>query len=267
MPRAMWSGSVSFGLVSIPVKLYSATSPRRISFRQIDRKSGARVRNKRVSEKTGREVDYDDIVKGYEVGKDTYVTVERGELEELQPEATHRVDIEDFVHLDQVDPIFYDTTYYLAPDKGGEKAYMVLLKAMEETEKAAIGRVVIRTKEHLAAIRPIGSALAMHTMLFHDEIVPAADIGDIPDRKQRVGDRELKMARQLIDSLTTDFEAERYEDTYRQQLEELLEAKAEGKTITVEEPEEPAKVVDLVEALRASVEETKDGGKRTRRSA
>lgn len=266
MPRAIWSGAVSFGLVAVPVKLYSATASKKIAFHQVDRKTGARVRNKRVSERTGREVDYDDIVKGYEIGDDTYVLIDPEELEAVDPKKTNAVDIEDFVELADVDPIFFDKTYFLAPDKGGEKAYGLLLRAMEETGKAAIGRFVLRDKEHLAALRPYGArALALHTMLFHDEIVDVRQIDAIPDRKPRVGDRELKMARQLVDSLTTEFDPAAYKDDYRARVQKLIDEKSKGKTITIEPAEETPKVVDLLEALKASVEGTSERKKPSRR--
>jgi DNA end-binding protein Ku len=257
MPRAIWKGAVSLGLVTVPVKLYSATASKRIAFHQIDRRSGARVRNKRVSEKTGREVPYDEIVKGYEVGDDTYVVLEPEELEALESEATHTIEITDFVELAEVDPMYFESTYYLAPESVGKKAYALLLKAMKKSGLAAIGRVVIRTKEHLCAIRPTGDGvLALHTMLFHDEIVNPRAINELRAEAAVVGQKEMKMAEQLIESLTVAFDAEAYRDTYREQLEKLLAKKAEGKTITIEAPEEKPKVVDLIEALKASVEQT-----------
>jgi DNA end-binding protein Ku len=262
MARAIWSGAINFGLVSVPVKLYTAVKKKDIAFHQVDEKTGARIRNKRVSEKTGREVPYEQIAKGYEVASDEYVVIEPKELEKLDPEATHTVDIEDFVELDQIDPIYYDHTYYLAPDTGGDKAYALLLKAMKDSGKVAIGRVVIRTKQYLAAIRPYDRALALETMYFPDEIVSLEEIRGLP-KQQRLSDRELKMAKQLIDSLSTDFDADKYHDDYRTRVQDLIKKKAKGQTVTIhEKTKETPKVVDLIEALKASVE--KSGGSKKR---
>jgi DNA end-binding protein Ku len=265
MPRAIWTGSISFGLVNVPVKVYSAQKQQDVHFHQLEESTGARVRNKRVSEKTGREVPYEKIVKGYEFGKGKYVTVTQDEIEDFKPEATKTIDIDDFVELDDIDPIYYERTYYLAPAgkaSGAAKAYALLLKSMTDKGKVGIGRVVLRTKQYLAAIRPIeGKALAMSTMLFHDEIVPVSEIPDRPDRMPAVNDRERKMAAQLIDSLSTEWKPEKYKDTYRKELLDLIEQKAEGKEIVVDEPEQEkgAKVVDLMAALEASLEASKKG--------
>jgi DNA end-binding protein Ku len=274
--RAIWSGAINFGLVSVPVKMYTAVKPKDIAFHQVDEKTAARIRNKRVSEKTGREVPYEQIVKGFEVANDEYVVIEPKELEEIAPEATHTIDIEDFVELEQIDPIYYQTTYFLSPASGGDKAYALLLKAMKDNDKVAIGRVVIRTKEYLAAIRPYERALALETMFFPDEIVSVGDVPSLP-KQQRLGDRELKMARQLIDSLSTDFDPDKYHDEYRKRVQSLIKKKAKGETITIhEEAKETPKVVDLIEALKASVEQSggskrrstkKRSSSRTRRSA
>jgi DNA end-binding protein Ku len=276
MARAIWSGAINFGLVSVPVKMYTAVKPKEIAFHQVDEKSGARIRYKRVSEKTGREVPYEQIAKGYEVSDDEYVVIEPKELDEIAPEATHTIDIEDFVELEQIDPIYYQTTYFLSPDTGGDKAYTLLLKAMKDSDKIAIGRVVIRTKEYLAAIRPYDRALALETMYFPDEIIADDSIPGLP-KQQRVADREMKMAKQLIDSLSTDFDADKYHDEYRKRVQSLIKKKAKGETITIhEEAKETPKVVDLIEALKASVEKSggskrkstkKRSSSRTRRSA
>ena len=184
MARAIWSGAINFGLVSVPVKIFTAVKPKDIAFHQVDEKTGARIRYKRVSDKTGREVPYEKIAKGYEIDDDKYVVIEPKELEELTPEATHTIDIEDFVELEQIDPIYYEHTYFLAPDTGGDKAYTLLLKAMKDSQKVAIGRVVIRTKEYLAAIRPYERALALETMYFPDEIVSVDDIRGLPKQQR-----------------------------------------------------------------------------------
>ncbi len=253
MPRPIWSGAISFGLVNVPVKLFSAVSPKDVRFHQIDAKSNSRIRQKRVSAATGEEVPFDQIVKGYELGPDTYVTITPEELEALDPKATKTIDIEDFVDLDMIDPIFYERPYYLVPDKGGTKAYVLLREAMRETNKVGIARVVLRTKQYLAAIRPKGDVLVLETMLFPDEVVPDEEL-DVPSDEVEVSDREQKMARQLIDSLSSEFEPDNYHDEYRERVLELIEQKASGQEIVVEEPtEEPTKVVDLMAALEASL--------------
>jgi DNA end-binding protein Ku len=267
MPRAIWSGSISFGLVNVPVKLYSAVHPQGLSFHQFQEGTNTRVRNKRVSEKTGKEVAYDDIVKGYEVEKGHYVMVEPDELAEFNPRASRTIDIEDFVALDDIDPIYYDNTYFLAPDDsdGARKAYALLLKAMEDQKKIAIGRLVMRNKQYLAAIRPLDGALAVSTMRFHDEVMSPADIDAIPTGRSapRAQAAEVKMAGQIIDSMSRDWDPKRYEDTYRVQVLDYLKKKAAGEEIVVEEePEEQSKVVDLMAALEASLEAAKKGGSR-----
>jgi DNA end-binding protein Ku len=272
MPRAIWSGSISFGLVNVPVKLYSAVHHQGLSFHQFQEGTNARVRNKRVSEKTGKEVAYDDIVKGFEITKGKYVMVEPEELADFAPRATRTIDIEDFVALADIDPIFYDSTYYLAPEKsdGAKKAYALLRKAMEDQGKVAIGRLVMRTKQYLAAIRPLDGALAVSTMLFHDEVVTVSDIDEIPTGRSapKVAPAEVRMATQIIDSLSRDWDPSRYEDTYRVQVLDFLKKKAAGEEIVVEdEPEEESNVVDLMAALEASLEAAKKGGSLSARAS
>ncbi len=259
VPRPIWSGAISFGLVNVPVKLFSATAPKDVRFHQIDARTNSRVRQKRVSSATGEEVPYEDIVKGYELQPDTYVTVTPEELEALDPKATKTIDIEDFVDLDQIDPIYFERAYYLVPDKGGAKAYALLRAAMQETNKVGIARVVLRTKQYLAAIRAKDDVLVLETMLFPDEVVPIDEL-DVPGDEVEVSGREEKMARQLIDSLTTDFEPDKYHDEYRERVLALIEQKASGQEIVVEEAaEEAPKVVDLMAALEASLAAVKKG--------
>ncbi|MDQ1569032.1 MAG: end-binding protein Ku, partial [Actinomycetota bacterium] len=238
-----------------------------LSFHQFEEGTDARVRNKRVSEKTGKEVAYEDIVKGYEVTKGHYVMVEPEELAEFAPRATRTIDIEDFVALGDIDPIYYDSTYYLAPEKsdGARKAYVLLRTAMEDQGKVAVGRLVMRTKQYLAAIRPFEGALAVSTMLFHDEIVPVTEIDDIPTGRSapKVAPAEVKMAAQIIESMTREWDPDRYEDTYRVQVLDFLKKKAAGEEIVVEEePEEQADVTDLMAALEASLDAAKKRGSR-----
>ncbi len=258
----MWSGAISFGLVNVPVKLYSAVSKKTVRFNQLNAETGNRIQQKRVDPETGEEVGYDQIVKGYELTKDHYVVLTPDELDALDPAKTRTVDIEDFVDLEEIDPVYYDHPYYLVPDKGAAKAYALLLGAMKEANKVAIARVVLRSKEQLVAIRPSGDGdvLMMETMLFHDEVVPSDDIDDMPDADDlKATDRELKMAQQLIDSLSSEFDPSRYKDEYREQVLELIEKKAAGEEIAVQpQAEEPARVPDLMAALEASLAAVKD---------
>ncbi|MDQ3945007.1 MAG: Ku protein [Actinomycetota bacterium] len=254
MPRAIWSGSISFGLVNVPVKLYSAISPKDVRFNQLEEGTNARIRQKRVSAETGEEVPYERIVKGYEISPDRYVVITPEELEALDPKATRAIDIEDFVEYDQIDPVHYERPYYLVPEKGAAKAYALLLQAMKESNKVAIARMVLRTKQYLAAIRPKGDVLCLETMLFADEVVSDSELDGLPGDDVEVSERELKMARQLIESLSTDFEPEKYRDEYREQVLALIEAKAEGQEIVAQPAtEEPTQVVDLMAALEASL--------------
>jgi DNA end-binding protein Ku len=256
MPRSIWSGAISFGLVNVPVKLYSAVNRKTVRFNQLNAKTGHRIAQKRVDSVTNEEVPFEDIVKGYELTKERYVVITPDELDALDPEKTRTIDIEDFVDLADIDPIFYDHPYYLVPDKGAAKAYGLLLQAMEESEKVAIARVVIRSKEQLVAIRPApGGVLTMETMIFADEVVPTDDIDELPEASElKVSDREVKMAQQLIDSLSSDFEPEKYRDEYREKVLELIERKAAGEEIAVQpEAPEPKKVPDLMAALEASL--------------
>ncbi len=259
MPRPIWSGAISFGLVNVPVKVFSATSSKDVRFHQLDGKSNSRIKQKRVSAVTGEEVPFEDIIKAYEIGPDSYVTVTPDELDALDPKATKTIDIEDFVDLDQIDPVYYERPYYLVPDKGGQKAYALLRNAMRETNKVGIARVVLRTKQYLAAIRPLDNALVMETMLFADE-VNSLDELDLPGPDVDVTDREEKMARSLIDSLTTDFEPDKYRDSYRERVLALIEQKASGQAIVAETAaEEAPRVVDLMAALEASLAAVKAG--------
>jgi DNA end-binding protein Ku len=262
MPRSIWSGAISFGLVNVPVKLYSAVSRKTVRFHQLNKETGHRIQQKRVDPVSGEEVAYDDIVKGYELTRDRYVVLTPEELDALDPERTRTIDIEDFVDLAEIDPIYYDHPYYLVPDKGAGKAYALLLDAMRDAGKVAIARVVLRSKEQLVAIRPApGDVLMMETMVFADEVVPADSIEDLPEEGElKTSDRELKMARQLIDSLSTDFEPERYHDEYREKVLDLIERKAAGEEIAVQpEAPQPERVPDLMAALEASLAAVKSG--------
>ena len=253
MPRAIWSGAISFGLVNVPIKLFTATSQKDVRFHQLHDKDGARIQQKRVCSKDGEEVPMEHIVKGYEVSRDKYVIITPEELDALDPKATRTIDILDFVDLDEIDPVYFDSTYYMVPEKGAGKAYALLLEAMRKSKKVAIARVVLRQKQHLVALRPLRNALSMETMLYADEVVSPETLEGLPEEVE-VTDRELAMAQQLIDSLADEFKPERYRDDYRERVLEMIERKAEGQEIVVnEEEEEQAPVVDLMAALEASL--------------
>ena len=253
MPRAIWSGAISFGLVNVPIKLFTATSQKDVRFHQLHDKDGARIQQKRVCSKDGEEIPLEHIVKGYEVSRDKYVVITPEELEALDPKASRTIDILDFVDLEEIDPVYYDSSYYMVPDKGASKAYALLLEAMRKSKKVAIARVVLRQKQHLVALRPLRNALSMETMLYADEVVSPETLEGLPEDVE-VTDRELAMAQQLIDSLADDFKPERYRDDYRERVMDMIERKAEGQEIVVqEEEEEQAPVVDLMAALEASL--------------
>ena len=265
MPRSIWTGAISFGLVTVPVKLYSAVNRKTVRFHQLSGKTGVRIAQKRVDPQSGDEVPYEDIVKGYELSPDRYVVVEPAELDTLQPKKTKTIEIEDFVELSQIDPIFYDHPYYLAPGPGGAKPYRLLLEAMAETEKVAIARVVIRSKEQLVAIRAMGDVLEMATMLFADEVADPERLDELPDPKEiKTTKREVDVAKQLIGSLAGDFEPDKYRDTYREDVLKLIERKAEGKEIAVQPEAEdaPEPAPDLMSALKASLEAVRAHGDR-----
>jgi DNA end-binding protein Ku len=237
------------------VKLYSATSPKTVRFHQLSGKTGARIRQKRVDPTTDEEVAYEDIVKGYEITPDRYVLIAPDELEALDPKATKTIDIEDFVDLEEIDPIYYDHSYYLAPTAGGAKAYRLLLDSMRESGKVGIGRVVLRTKQQLAALRPTGDVLTLSTMLFGDEVLAPDRLDELDAiADAEASDRELKMAQQLIASLSTEFDPGKYHDEYRERVLDLIERKAAGEEIAVQpEAEEPEEAPDLMAALEASL--------------
>jgi DNA end-binding protein Ku len=261
----MWSGSISFGLVNIPVKLYNAVSRKSVSFNQIDSRTQSRIKYKKVSALDGEEVPNDAIVKGYELASGDYVMIDEDELASLDPEAGRTIDIEEFIDLSEIDPIFYDSAYYLAPDKGTLKPYALLQQAMEQSGKVAIARFVMRSKQYLAAVRPQDGHLVLSTMVYADELNDPADIPELESvEKIELSEKELVMARQLVESLSDEFDADKYEDTYRNRVLELIERKAAGDTETLAAPAEPSsdKVVDLMAALEASVAAAKESRKR-----
>lgn len=255
MARAIWSGAISFGLVNIPVKLYSAVSRKTVRFHQLDSKDNTRIQQKRVNPSTGEEVPYEQLVKGYELSPDRYVVVKPEELDSIQPSKTRTIDIEAFVDIDEIDPIYYDHPYYLAPAPGAAKAYALLLEALRESGKVGIARVVIRSKEQLVALRPRDGVLTMETLLFGDEVVPPEELGELPAADEaKATKKEVEMARQLIESLADEFDPSKYRDEYRDAVLEMIERKAEGHEVAVQAPpEEPAEVPDLMAALEASI--------------
>lgn len=256
MPRAIWTGTISFGLVTVPVKLYAAVQPKTVRFNQLDSTDHSRIAMKRTNAQTGEEVPYERIVKGYEVAPDRYVVIEPDELAALDPRKTKTIDIEGFVDLAEVDPIYFDHPYYLVPGTGGAKPYRLLVDAMRETNRAAIARVVIRSKEQMVALRAMGEVLTMNTMVFHDEVVDAEQLDEVPAAEDvEARPAELKMATQLVDSLAEPWEPEKYTDSYREQVMDLIERKAAGEEIAVQPAAEQASPVpDLMAALKASLD-------------
>ncbi len=268
MARPVWSGTISFGLVNVPVKAFTAVRDHDVHFHQLDKKSGSRIRYKKVTAKSGREVDADQIEMGFEISDGRYVTFDKKELDELRPTSTRAIEVSDFVALDDVDPIYYERTYWLAPDgDAAGRAYQLLLAAMEDRDRVAIGTVAMRNKQYLTAIRPLDGVLAMSTMRFADEVVPRKDIDDLPSRRSKPAPAELRMAVQLIDSLASDWDPKRYKDTYVEELRDRIGAKEAGKEVVAEAPAERggADVIDLSEALQRSLDDAR-GSKRRRTS-
>jgi DNA end-binding protein Ku len=256
MARAIWSGSISFGLLNVPVRLYSAVARRNIALREIRESDNARIKHRRVAEGTEEEVPYEEIVKAYEITPGRYVPLTKDEMGALAPEKTRAIEVLDFVDIEEIDPMYFDSPYYLGPAEGAEKAYSLLAAAMEKSGKAAIARFVFRNKEHLAAIRATNGVLTLTTMRFADEVVPPSELDDVlPQEKPKVAKKEQEMAEQLIESLSTKFEPTSYRDEYREQLLGLIESKAEGKEIVAADTEEPTptKAPDLMAALEESI--------------
>jgi DNA end-binding protein Ku len=254
MPSAIWTGAISFGLVQVPVRLVGATKSKDVSFNQLEEGTNSRIRYRKVSEQTGEEVPADKIVKGYEISKGRYVVIDPEELDVLRPKGSHAIEIEEFVDLDEIDPIYFEQPYYLAPDAKGIKPYKLLVQAMTDLNKVAIGRIIVRSKERLVAIRPLDGVLCVETMRYADEVL-ARDALMPESEDGELSDRELAMAHQLVESLASEeFQPEKYRDEYREQVLDLIERKAAGEEIVAEPVvEAPAKVLDLVAALEASL--------------
>ncbi len=265
MPRVIWKGSISFGLVTIPVQLFSAVSRKNVRFNQLDAETGARVRYKKVSSADDTELTVERIVKGYELPSGDYVTVTDRELEELAPVAARTIDIDAFIDLADIDPVFYDSAYHLVPDEATAKPYKLLAEAMGEADKVGICHFVMRSKQYLAAIRPVDGRLMLSTMVYSDELVAPDEIDGLYGLDDiEVDERETAMARQLIAALEADFEPGRYRDSYREAVLELIERKASGDTAATVAAPAPASdtVVDLMAALEASVAAAKEARKR-----
>ena len=253
--RPTWSGTVSFALLAIPVKMYTATRSKDISFNQIEKATGGRIKQKKVSATTGEEVTAEEIVKGYDLGGDRYVVIDPDELEALSPKDRNNektIQILDFVDMNDIDPLYFEKGYYLAPDKGGARPYALLAKAMTESKKVAIAKVVLRQKEYLTAIRPVGKMLCIETMYFPDEVVDPAEIDGL-DTNIEIAEKELDMAKMLVEASSGEFEPSKYKDEYRERVMAMIEAKAAGSTYEMPVLEEAPKVVDLMAALEASL--------------
>ncbi len=272
MARALWSGSISFGLVNIPVKMYPATQDKGVHFHQIHAKTKCRVRHKLFCPGRG-DIPPDEITKGYEIAPDQYIIVEKEELDALEPEKSRAIEIAEFVDLASIDPLYYDRPYYLLPDEAAAKAYRLLVTAMTKSAKVGIARFVMRNKEYVAAIRPVGDVLCIETMRFADEVVSSEKL-EAP-KSVEIGDKELKMAQQLIESLAEDFHPEKYHDDYTEKLKELIDKKAQGQEIVTEPPatKTEGKVISLMAALEKSLKkaakkkaETKTASSKKRKS-
>jgi DNA end-binding protein Ku len=265
MARAVWSGVLAFGLVNVPVGLFSATVDRQMRFNQIHKGTSNRIRYRKVDEATGEEVSNDDIVSGYDTGEGEYVVLDREELKDAAPGRSELMEISDFVDIADIDPKFFRSTYYLAPrGKGADRAYALLRRAMQETGQAGVATMVLRDREHLVIIRAAGDALVVESLYFADEIRDAADVvGDLPD-DETFADRELAIAKQLIDSLSVEWEPERYHDTYRERVEALIEQKRKGKAVVAKKDDKPrTNVIDLMAALEESVAARTKGGSKS----
>jgi DNA end-binding protein Ku len=268
MARAIWTGFVSFGLVSVPIGMFRATEDQTVHFNQLNSKTGNRIRYKKVDEETGEEVPASDIVNGYDMGDGEYVIVTKEELKEAAPGKSELMEISDFVDLASIDPIYFRQSYYLAPrGKGADRAYSLLRQAMEESGKIGIATLVLRDKEHLVAIRPADDVLVLETMYFPAEIRNASEELDSLPEKSTFEGRELSVAKTLVESLSVEWEPERYHNTYRSRVEELIEAKRKGKAIVTKTEKPKTNVVDLMAALEASVAKTKSGDKPAAKSA
>ena len=263
-PRAIWRGTISFGMVSIPVNLYTATESHDVRFHLLHKRDGVRLKNVRWCPKDEKAVPWDDVVRGFEYTKGKYLPVSEEDLDHLPVKSVHTVDISDFVKLEEVDPIYYDKAYYLAPDEAGVKAFALLRQALQQTGRAAVAKVAIRDKENLCLVRPYEDVLSMETMFYANEIRSTQDIAA---DGAKVSPKELQMAVSLIENLSDSFDPERYRDEYQAALKQVIKARVEGAPLPEAPTEKGGRVVDLMEALRASVEQTRKKGGATQRKA
>ena len=261
--RAIWSGAISFGLVSVPVRMFTATESRELRFHFLDRRDMSPVGYEKVSKESGKTVPPEEIIRGFEIQKGQYVPIEDEDLDRLDIELTHSIDICDFVDLDEIDPIYFRKAYYLLPQEGAEKPYRLLVRALEETGKVGIAKVVIRNKQHLAALRAYDGRLVLETMYYADEIRQPESVNG----SGRLREAEVEMAKSLVENLSDSFTPDKYDDTYREELMALIRAKAKGKKLPEPKEEEDGEVIDLMAALRESVEQTKKDRKKTKRPA
>ena len=264
MPRSMWMGTLNFGFVSMPVKLYSAVTNKSVHFNQLHGADNARIQQKRVCSADGEEVPFEEIVKGYELAPERYVVIEDAELAALAPEATRTIEIEDFVEIEEIDRIYFDQPYYIVPNRGGARSYKLLLQAMRDTGKVAIARVVLRSRERLVAVHPHEDVLMMTTLSYADEINSTSELRELGGEEESaaVGERELDVARRLVESLAEPFDITRYKDTYREAVLDLIDRKASGEEIVVEPRPavETLQSPDLMGALQASLERARERG-------
>jgi DNA end-binding protein Ku len=251
MPRSIWNGTISVGLAHVPIKLYSATESRTVSFHEVHLKDGARLEHKRICSKEDKEVPYKEVVKGFEVAADEYVVLEKDEVAAAAGSRGKVIEIEEFVPDDEIDPVFYEKTYYVGCRDDGE-AYRVFHEALKQTERVGIGRFTFHNREYLAAVRALDDVLALHTMRFHDEIVRGKEL-DVDTPGKGAAKKEVEMASQLVDSLHREFDPADYEDTYREAVLELIKRKAKGEDLTPQEPEPEEEPADLTAALQASL--------------
>ena len=260
--RSLWNGAIRFGLVNVPIKVYGAAQSQTIQFRELHERDGAPLEHRRLCSKEEKEVPYDEVVRGYETSPGRYVVLTKDEIQAPARERGKTIDLEDFVPADQIDPVFYDTPYWLGPQKDADEPYSVLRDALDRTGLVGIGRFVLRTKEQLVALHAVDGALRLDTMRFHDEVLSDKDM-DIPSPAKKVGDREAKMADALIESLVTSFDPTDYDDTYRERVLEVVEAKAKGEQIVVAEPVKDDSGPDLMALLEQSLAGKKGGRKKT----
>jgi DNA end-binding protein Ku len=258
MARSIWNGTITFGLIAVPIKVHSATEDKTIHFHQVHAEDGARIKQKRLCSKEGEEVPYKEVAKGYEIRDGEYVMLSKEEIDAAAGERSRQIALDEFVCAEEIDPVFYDHTYYLGAGKDGEDAYRLLHEALGRSSRAGIGRWVFHNREYMVAVRPLDGALALHTMRYADELVDPGDL-DVPEPSRKPGKREIDMAGQLVESLHKKFKADAFEDRYRDAVLELIKRKAKGEEISLERPEEPEQTDDLMAALEASLGGGKNG--------